>query len=173
VPSTLLIGLVVALKFGLPLLLVPFPFAAGWANFVLDTVDGDILVPLGLHEPTYQLIDKAADWVTYVLMVVAAWRWRIWRVVLALFVLRSVGQALFFLTGDELMFFFFPNFLEPLFLVYATIRFFKRDRAHEFFRRHVVALTLLIVVYKMQDEWITHVANVDRSELISRLLPPW
>lgn len=171
--STVLIAGVVALKFGLPLLLVPFPFAAGWANFVLDTVDGDILVPLGLHEPTYQLVDKAADWVTYVLMVVAAWRWRIWRVVLALFVLRSVGQALFFLTGDELMFFFFPNFLEPLFLVYATIRFFKQDRAHEFFQRHVVALTLLIVVYKMQDEWITHVANVDRSELISRLLPPW
>ncbi len=37
-------GLIIA-KFVVPILIAPFPFAAGWANFVLDTVDGDLLIP--------------------------------------------------------------------------------------------------------------------------------
>jgi hypothetical protein len=167
--ANILLVLVVALKFLLPILLIPFPFAAGWANFVLDSVDGDILIPLGLPEPTYQLIDKAADWVTYVFMVAAAWRWPIRRWIIGLFIFRSVGQALFFLTGDELVFFLFPNFLEPLFLAYATILVFRRAEAYAFYLRHRVAVWAIVILYKMQDEYFTHVANVDRTELISRL----
>ena len=97
--------MVVALKYLLPALLVPFPFFAGVANFVLDSVDGDLLIPLGLSDPVYQNIDKSADWVTYLCMVVAAWRWPLRRVIVALFAFRTVGQVLFFITGDELVFF--------------------------------------------------------------------
>ena len=167
--DAVLIAVVVALKYLLPLLLIPFPFLAGWANFVLDSADGELLIPLGLSDPVYQQIDKSADYVTYICMVVAAWRWPMRRVVIALFALRTVGQALFFITGDEIVFFLFPNFLEPLFLVYATILFFKRADAPTFFARHAVVIWVLIVAYKLQDEFITHVANVDRSELIGRL----
>jgi hypothetical protein len=42
------IALIIAAKFALPLLIIRFPFAAGWANFFLDGVDGDLLIPLGL-----------------------------------------------------------------------------------------------------------------------------
>ena len=165
----MLIAVVVALKYLLPLLLIPLPFLAGWANFVLDSADGELLIPLGLSDPVYQQIDKSADYVTYICMVVAAWRWPMRRVVIALFALRTVGQALFFITGDEIVFFLFPNFLEPLFLVYATILFLKRADAPTFFARHAIVIWVLIVAYKLQDEFITHVANVDRSELIGRL----
>ncbi|MDE2701918.1 MAG: hypothetical protein F4X41_05120 [Chloroflexi bacterium] len=167
--NAVLIAAVVGLKYLLPLLLIPFPFFAGWGNFVLDSVDGDLLIPLGLSDPVYQLIDKSADYVTYVGMVVAAWRWPVRRAVIAFFVLRTVGQALFFITGNEIVFFLFPNFLEPLFLVYATILLFKRGDAPAFFARHAVLIWVLVIAYKLQDEFITHVANVDRSELISRL----
>lgn len=44
--------IVVALKFLLPVLYLRAPFLAGWANFLLDSIDGDILVPAGLAEPT-------------------------------------------------------------------------------------------------------------------------
>jgi len=162
-------AVVVALKFLLPIFLIPFPFLAGWANFVLDSIDGDLLIPLGLDDRLYQLIDKSADWVTYVFMVIAGRRWPIRRWLLGLFVLRSVGQGLFFVTGDERMFFFFPNFLEPLFLLYATVQFWKRDAAPAFYRQHWLAIWLIVIVYKMQDEWITHMANIDRTELIQRL----
>ena len=164
-----LVLLVVALKYLLPLLLIPFPFAAGWSNFVLDSVDGDILVPLGLEEGLYQNVDKSADYVTYICMVIAAWRWPLRRAVIALFALRSVGQALFFLTGEEIVFLLFPNFLEPLFLAYASIAFLKRSEAPAFFERHAVAIWLVVVCYKLQDEYVTHVANVDRTELLGRL----
>ncbi len=119
--KVIIIGVIVVAKFAIPVLIVRFPFAAGWANFVLDTVDGDLLIPLGLEDGPYQLIDKAADWCTYVGMVFVAREWTIKRTIVALFVFRTVGQLLFFITGEEIIF-FFPNFLEPLFLIYATIR---------------------------------------------------
>ena len=43
---------------------------------MLDAVDGDLLILLGLSDPVYQQVDKSADYVTYVCMVAAAWRWR-------------------------------------------------------------------------------------------------
>ena len=136
---------------------------------MLDAVDGDLLIPLGLSDPVYQQVDKSADYVTYVCMVIAAWRWPLRRIVVVLFALRTVGQALFFITDNEIVFFLFPNFLEPLFLSYATILMFRGADAPAFSTRHATVISVLIVAYKMQDEYLTHVANVDRSELIGRL----
>ncbi len=163
------IGVIIAAKFLIPVALVKWPFIAGWANFVLDTVDGDLLIPLGLEDATYQPIDKIADWVTYVFMVVAAYKggWHIKKWILGLFLFRSIGQLLFLITSDEILFFYFPNFLEPLFLIYATILFFKKERTKEIFDKWRIPIIICIVLYKMQDEYITHVGNVDRSDLIS------
>ena len=86
---------IIAAKFVLPLLIIPFPFAAGWANFFLDGFDGDLLIPLGLPNELYQPVDKLTDWVTYVAIVVVAFRnaWPTRRLMLGLFVFRSVGQV--------------------------------------------------------------------------------
>ena len=83
--------------------------------------------------------------------------------------MRSVGQLLFFLTGAEIVFFFFPNFLEPLFLIYATIRHFKKERVAEVYVRHRTAIWVFVVAYKLQDEWVTHVGNIDRTDLVTSL----
>lgn len=175
------IVLIIAAKFGLPLLIVPFPFAAGWANFFLDSVDGDLLIPLGLPNETYQPVDKITDWVTYVAIVVVGFRnaWPTKRLMLGLFLFRSIGQVGFLLSGNELLLAFFPNFLEPLFLVTATILAWERvirhlpdwqERGFAILHRHRWLIGTLIVVYKLQDEYFTHVANVDRSEFFQRLL---
>ena len=104
-------------------------------------------------------------------MAVAAWRggWPMRRIIVALFALRTVGQALFFVTDNEIVFFLFPNFLEPLFLVYATLLFLKRDDAPAFYARHAIVIWVLVIAYKLQDEYVTHVANIDRSEFLGRL----
>lgn len=171
--------LVIALaaKFLLPVAMVRYPFLAGWANFVLDAIDGDILIPAGLgggvradDNHLYQNLDKAADYVTYVFMVVAAWKWPIRNWIVALFALRTVGQIGYFVTQNELMFLFFPNFLEPLFLVCATILVFRRTDPWEHFFRWKWLYGGLVFVYKMQDEIVTHLINFDRSDFISRLL---
>ena len=163
------IGVIIVAKFAIPILIVPFPFAAGWANFVLDTIDGDLLIPLGLEDPTYQLTDKAADWATYIGMVLAARDWRIRNWIWGLFAFRTIGQLLFFVTENEFVFFIFPNFLEPLFLIYATVRHFRPERVYEIYRKHRVGIWIFVVLYKMQDEYITHVGNFDRSDFIQDL----
>ena len=166
----ILIVAIVALKFALPALILRFPFAAGWANFLLDSADGDLLLPAGLAEGVYQNIDKAADWTTYLFILIWAWKQPIRREIAAAFALRTVGQALFFATQDEMMLFWFPNLLEPLFLVYATIaRFRGWDRARAIYRARWALIWAGILLYKLQDEYLTHVANIDRTEFFSGL----
>jgi hypothetical protein len=175
------IALIIGAKFGLPLLIIRWPFVAGWANFVLDGVDGDLLVPLGLPNETYQPVDKLSDWVTYVAIVLLAYRdaWPIQRLMLGLFLFRSIGQVGFLATGNELLLAFFPNFLEPLFLVTASILAWERairhlpdwrERGFAVLRRYRWLIGILIVVYKLQDEYVTHVGNIDRSDLFKRLV---
>lgn len=165
------VAFLVALKFLLPLLYLRFPFGAGWANFVLDSVDGDLLVPAGLDESMYQVLDKLADWLTYVCILLWGWRREVRNTFLVLFLLRSVGQLLFLVTRNELALFFFPNLLEPLFLIYVTIGRFKGwDRVHAIYRHHALPIWVFILLYKLQDEWITHVANIDRSGLFRGLI---
>jgi len=165
------IVLIIALKFVLPVLYLRFPFAAGWANLLLDSADGDILVRAGLADPTYQLIDKLADYVAYVFMFLWGRKREIRRDLAATLLLRTVGQVLFFATRDERVFFLFPNLIEPLFLVYVTIgRLAGWDRVHDIYRRRVVPIWAFILAYKLQDEWFTHIADVDRSDLLMRIL---
>jgi len=127
-------------------------------------------IPAGLDASLYQNLDKAADWVGYLFIFLWGWKQPIRREITATFALRTVGQALFFATQNELMLFYFPNLLEPLFLVYVTIaRFRGRDRVHEIYRARLRWIWLGILLYKFQDEWFTHVANVDRTEFVKAL----
>jgi hypothetical protein len=165
-----LIIVIVALKFLLPVLYLFFPFGAGWGNFVLDTVDGDILIPAGLEDPIYQTIDKVADYVAYIFMFIWGWKQKIRWEITATFLLRTVGQTLFFVTGNEIVFFYFPNLLEPLFLIYVSIaRFRGWDRVHEIYRKRIWLIWIFIFLYKFQDEYFTHVANIDRTEFVQNL----
>lgn len=176
----MLIVFIILLKFLIPALSVFFPFVSGWANFVLDTIDGDILIPLGLNDATYQPIDKLADWATYIAMVIVAYRmrWPFRKLVLGLFIFRSIGQLAFLLTGKEILFFIFPNFLEPFFLVVVTALAYKRvikrlpkwkEATYEWVFKYKWLIGVLVFIYKMQDEYITHVGNLDRSEIIKKL----
>jgi hypothetical protein len=179
--GTAAIALIVSAKFALPLLIVWFPFAAGWANFFLDGVDGDLLIPLGLPNDVYQPLDKIADWTTYVAIVVVAYRnaWPTKRLMLGLFLFRSVGQIGFLVTERELLLAAFPNFLEPVFLVTVSILAWERvirrlpdwqARGFAVLHRHRWLIGTLIVVYKLQDEYFTHIANIDRSDFLRQLL---
>lgn len=161
--------LVVSLKFVVPSLTLRFPFAGAWGNYVLDVIDGDVLLELGVPEETYQTIDKAADFYSYVVMLIVGLRWRIKHLIVLLFVYRTVGQALFFRTRNERAFVAFPNFLEPLVMIYTFLLFRHQGResqAYAAYRRHAVPIWLAIVAYKLWNEWSLHVANIDLSERV-------
>ena len=161
--------LVVSLKFVVPSLMLRFPFAGAWGNFVLDSVDGDVLLELGVTEETYQTIDKAADYFSYVMMLIVGLRWRIKRPIVLLFVYRTVGQGLFFLTRKEIVFLCFPNFLEPMVLSYTLLLFRHKGRepqAYVAYRRHRGPIWIAIIAYKVWNEWCLHSANIDLSERV-------
>ena len=164
------IGLVVIAKFVVPLLIIPFPFAAGWANFVLDTVDGDLLIPLGLDDGPYQLIDKGADWFTYIGMLFAARQWQISRTVVVLFVFRSRRPAalLHHGCGDRVLLVpELPGAAVPDLRDHPPFQAGRRGA--DIYMRHRAGIWVFVVLYKLQDEWVTHVGNIDRTELITDL----
>lgn len=165
--SIILPWLVVFLKFLIPVFLLWFPFQAAWLNYGLDVIDGDILLQLGMGEATYQTIDKIADYFSYIFMLLVGLRWQIRRTILALFIYRTVGQLVFFLTRNELVFFYFQNFLEPLVMAYALLIFKKGSElgAYQSYRRHLVLIWAIILIYKVWNEWYLHLANIDLSTL--------
>lgn len=164
-----LAALTISLKFVIPSFMLRFPFAGAWGNYVLDCIDGDILLELGVPEETYQSIDKSADYFSYVIMLIVGLRWRIKRTIMLLFVYRTIGQALFFRTRNELAFFCFPNFLEPLVMIYSLLLFRQRgqeQQAYAVYQRHRLPIWIIIIAYKLWNEWTLHVANIDLSERI-------
>jgi len=165
---SLAIFFVISLKFIVPALLLKFPFPAAWGNYVLDVVDGDILQALGMSESTYQLIDKGADLFSYVFMLLLGLRWKIRNVIIILFAYRLIGQVLFFATGNELVFFYFQNFLEPLVMAYTLILFLNKNdetKAYLKYKKYFFLIWTIIIIYKVWNEWYLHFANIDLSTL--------
>ncbi len=163
--ESILLGIVIALKFLIPPLMLLRPIPSLWANYVLDVIDGDILLSLGMAENIYQNVDKFADLVSYVFMFLAGRRWQIRKTIAILFVYRFIGQILFFVTGDERIFFLFQNFLEPLMLIYALILFKQKSekKAYEVYKKHLWKIWGIILIYKVWEEWRIHLANFDLS----------
>lgn len=159
---------VIFLKFLIPLVMLKYPFFGVWGNYFLDVVDGDILLELGLSEYYYQTIDKVADYFSYIVMLILGLRWRIKKVIIALFIYRSIGQLLFFATREELMFFIFQNFLEPLVMAYSLLLLVKggnEGKAFASYKKHLILIWGIILAYKVWNEWYLHYANIDLSML--------
>lgn len=105
----LLLYLIIALKFIVPILMLYSPFVGAWGNYFLDVVDGDILLELRMSEYAYQTIDKIADYFSYIIMLIVGIRWRIKRLIIIFFIYRTIGQVLFFHNTERAGLFLFPK----------------------------------------------------------------
>lgn len=159
---------VITLRFALPLFMLVFPFHAVWINYVLDVVDGDILTQFGINELTYQTIDKVADYFSYIFMLILGLRWRIRGTIIVLFVYRTIGQALFFITRNELAFVYFQNFLEPLVMIYTLflLKQGSEEKAFRTYRHYFILIWVIILAYKLWNEWYLHFVNIDLSTVL-------
>ena len=160
--------LIIFLKFFIPSLIIKFPFQTVWLNYFLDIIDGDILLNLGLNEYSYQTIDKFADFISYIFMLLVSLNWQIRKTVIALFIYRTIGQVLFFVSRNELSFFYFQNFLEPLMLIYTLLVFRNKSESKAFksYKRHLKLIWIIILGYKLWNEWYLHFANIDLSKIL-------
>lgn len=148
------------------------PFHSAWANYFLDVVDGDVLLALGMAESTYQTLDKGADFFSYIIMFLVGRNWRIGKTITVLFVYRAIGQLLYFTIASEAVFFYFQNFLEPLFMIYSLLIFRQgfEEKAYQTYRQRFVLIWTIILIYKIWNEWMLHVANIDLSLLFLGLI---
>lgn len=145
--------------------MLKYSFFGIWGNYILDVIDGDVLLQTGMTDETYQTIDKSADLVSYVFMVILALRWKIKDTAIILFIYRLIGQLLFFATRDEIYFVYFQNFLEPLMMIYVLliVKNKSEKRAYALYKKHIVLVWLIILAYKVWNEWYLHYANIDLS----------
>lgn len=157
--------LIILLKIAVPASMLRFPLFGLWGNYFLDVVDGDILLSLGMNDQTYQLLDKSTDFISYIFMLILALRWSIKKTIIILFTYRIIGQILYFLTGNELIFFYFQNFLEPLMMIYALILFkqVSEKKAYLTYKKHFILIWAIVLIYKIWNEWYLHFANIDLS----------
>lgn len=145
-----------------------WPLFGLWGNYILDIVDGDILMSLGMSNGLYQTIDKSTDLVSYFFMLILGLRWQIRKTIIFLFIYRIIGQILFFITGNEIVFFYFQNLLEPLMLIYVLLIFRKKSEklAYQTYKKHIKIIWAIVVVYKLWNEWYLHFANIDLSTIL-------
>ena len=78
-----------------------------------------------------------------------------------------MGQVLYFISGNELIFFYFQNFLEPLLLIYTLLIFKNKseDKAYKTYKKHWKIVWGIVLAYKIWNEWYLHFANIDLSLL--------
>lgn len=158
---------IIALKILVPASMLKFPVFGLWGNYFLDVADGDILLSLGMSEASYQLLDKSTDLISYIFMLILGLRWSIRKTIIVLFTYRIIGQILFFATGQEIIFLFFQNFLEPLMMIYALILFRQKEekKAYATYQKHFILIWAVVLIYKIWNEWYLHLANIDLSKL--------
>lgn len=171
--STLVLWVVVLVRFGVPLLIPRFPLPAILACLVIDAVDQTVFQWFGSEPARYQSYDKAMD--IYYLSVAYISTLRNWtnRTALGigrfLFFLRLVGVLAFELTQWRPLLLILPNVFEYFFIAYESLRS-RWDPARRTTRFWVWAAVLIWLVVKLPQEWWIHVAQLDLTDAISEEL---
>jgi hypothetical protein len=170
----LVLWLVVAARFIVPLSIPRFPLPGILASLVLDAVDQTIFQQFpSLDLTRYQNYDKALD--IYYLTIAYISTLRNWKNYFAfqvgrfLFYWRLVGVALFELTQLRVLLLIFPNTFEYFFIFYETYRLRWDPRLMS--KQLIIAAAALIwVVIKLPQEYWIHIAQIDTTDRIKTSL---
>jgi hypothetical protein len=172
--ESLLFGVVVGLRFLVPLFIPRYPLPAVIASLLLDAVDHSIFQAFGYDPPHYQSYDKAMD--VYYLAIAYMSTLRNWtspsayRVGRFLYFYRLVGVMAFELSGWRSLLLIFPNTFEYFFIAYEVLRM-QRDPRRYVFRFWVWLAAVIWVVVKLPQEWWIHVAQLDFTDELQA--HPW
>jgi hypothetical protein len=149
---------VLTLRLTVPLLIFKFPLIGLLASIHLDNIDWIFFnVQNDSQYFVYQVIDKVLDTYFLTIALLVAWTWKdisAKRVAIYTYTWRLLGTILFFLTQNQILLIFFPNYFETFFLFYLIFRLFeKRDNLFSTAKSFWVILPLLLVP-KMVHELI-------------------
>jgi hypothetical protein len=176
------LAIVVGGRLLLPLAIIRFPLPAIVACLLLDAVDQTIFQTFTtLSLDGYQGYDKALD--IYYLSIAYISTLRNWNshfaIEIARFLLyyRLIGVVLFEITQIRPLLLIFPNTFEYFFIFYEAVR--VRWNPLRMSHKVLIGATAFIWIFiKLPQEWWIHVAQLDLSDTIKRILggtpsSPW
>jgi hypothetical protein len=166
----LVLWLVVAARFLVPLLIPRYPLPAILAALVIDAADQTVFQQFtSLPLEGYQGYDKALD--IYYLTIAYISTLRNWSNHFAfqasrfLFYWRLAGVALFELTQLRPLLLLFPNTFEYFFIFYEAYRLRWDPKCMS--RRLVLGAAAFIwIVIKLPQEWWIHIAQLDTTDFV-------
>ena len=165
--ETLVVGVVVASRFVVPLFIPRFPLPAVLSALVIDGIDQSVFHALGYDPPGYQGYDKAMD--VYYLAIAYVSTLRNWTsesafaVARFLYFYRLVGVTAFELTDWRPLLLIFPNTFEYFFIAYEVVRT-RRDPRRYSTRFWVWLAAAIWVIVKLPQEWWIHIAKLDFTD---------
>lgn len=160
--------LLIFLRLTTPALVFYDPFWASVLASILDTVDGNAFCRAGFTSSQYQRIDKFLDFYWYAFALIFLLTRPPTTLLFALFVsfflLRLLGEILFYVKDDRRIFLFFPNVFEPLFYVYVASQKFNWLNLLQPIQLAVVLL--IIIPVKILLEYLLHIRLISFGNLV-------
>lgn len=146
------------LVFGFVILYLPI---IGWLfSWILDAIDYAYALRGNIVFATYNEIDKLVDIWFRLFMALAPYKldWEYKEIFLILFILRSIGDILFFLFKKEEVFLFFPNILEFFFIGFALQLQFNFLKFSSF--TNMLIILIVSTILKLIQEYFGHVVKI-------------
>jgi len=172
--ATVVLAVVVGLRFLLPLFIPRWPLPAVLACLVLDGIDQSVFQSFGFDPPGYQNYDKAMDlFYLSVAFLASLQNWTrscavsISRV---LFFYRMVGVMAFEISGARTLLLVFPNTFEYFFIAYELVRL-RWDPRRFGTRFWVMTAAGIWIFIKLPQEYWIHVAQLDFTDTWQEV--PW
>lgn len=160
--------LLIFLRLTTPALVFYDPFWASVLAVVLDTVDGNAFCRAGFTSSQYQRIDKFLDfyWYAFALFFLLTHppTTLLFALFISFFLLRLLGEILFYVKDDRRIFLFFPNLFEPLFYVYVASQKFNWPNLLQPIQLAVVLLIMIPV--KILLEYLLHIRLISFANLL-------
>ena len=171
---TLLVKISVFLRLLLGPTIFLFPRLTALVSFILDWIDGELYKRAGYSHHQYGLYDKGLDfyWYCWIILYVVVNHIHYQAVFIALFILRTIGQVLFFFTRKRILFFIFPNIFEIFFLYYLTVTFFNPNSLY-LYPPYILVAFSGIIIFVLIREYLLHIHNINMSNFFAGKMTYW
>ena len=132
------------------------PYLAVVLSLFFDAFDSWIAYKAGFSWREYTRYDKLLDYWWYIFILIFSRSEPIFGVMVILFVIRSIGQLITVVTGNDHYLFWFPNIFENYFLVYLIIKMFAPEFLTFFTGTGILIPLAISFVFKMPQEYVLH-----------------
>lgn len=172
--GSVIFGLILALRVGVPLAIPRLPLPAIVAALVVDAADQTVLAAFNAEPDNYQGYDKALD--IYYLAIAYLSTLRNWPSMAPfgtgqfLWYYRLIGVVAFEFSGARALLIVFPNTFEYFFIAYEAIRL-RWDPARLSARNIIFLAAAIWIGIKLPQEYWIHVAQLDFTDALDN--PPF